>query len=117
VVREISTAVEGDTSYDTEFRVVWADGTIHALCARGKVYRDQAGHPLRDGGRVLGRTARRVAEERLQTDPPTQATNEALGRSLFVSHDLRAPLRAIGAMRASCRGPRERLDDDAPAVG
>ena len=40
-------AVRGEKEYDTEFRVVWPDGTVHWLKAYGQVIRDADGTPLR----------------------------------------------------------------------
>ncbi len=40
-------AVRGEREYDTEFRVLWPDGSIHWLKATGQVFRDANGLPLR----------------------------------------------------------------------
>ena len=44
---EIQLALRGEKEFDTEFRVVWSDGTIHTLRAYGTVWRDASGKPLR----------------------------------------------------------------------
>lgn len=43
---EIRLAIEGEKEFDTEFRVVWPDGTIRNIRALAIVQRDDAGKPL-----------------------------------------------------------------------
>jgi PAS domain S-box len=40
-------ALTGEKDYDTEFRVVWPDGSIHIDKARGEVFRNEQGEPIR----------------------------------------------------------------------
>ncbi|MFN8595170.1 MAG: PAS domain S-box protein [Anaerolineae bacterium] len=53
----------GAGEYDTEFRVVWPNGSIHWLKANGHVFRDEQGTPLRMVGVNYDITARKQAEE------------------------------------------------------
>ncbi len=46
----VSDALEGRTEYDTEFRIVWRDGTVRYIRAAGKVTRDATGKALRMTG-------------------------------------------------------------------
>jgi len=55
----------GEREYDTEFRVVWPDGTVHYLKAYGQVVRDADGRPLRMTGINFDITERKRAEEAL----------------------------------------------------
>ena len=41
VSQEISEAVQQAAEYRTEFRIVWPEGDIRTVAARGKVYHDQ----------------------------------------------------------------------------
>ncbi len=58
--------VEHGAEYNTEFRVVWPDGAVRTLAARGKVYYDEAGQPRRLTGVTWDVTERRQAEENLR---------------------------------------------------
>ncbi|MFZ1546561.1 MAG: PAS domain S-box protein, partial [Candidatus Nitrotoga sp.] len=55
----------GEREYDTEFRVIWPDGSIHHLKAYGQVMRDADGKPLRMTGVNYDITKRKQAEEAL----------------------------------------------------
>jgi two-component system, cell cycle sensor histidine kinase and response regulator CckA len=56
----------GEGEYDTEFRVVWPDGSIHHLKADGQIVRDADGKPLRMTGINFDITERKQAEIALQ---------------------------------------------------
>ena len=58
-------ARRGEREYDTEFRVVWPDGTVRHLKAYAQVVRDSDGKPLRMTGINYDITERKRAEERL----------------------------------------------------
>ena len=47
VSHEILDSIEKGAQYETEFSVIWPDGSVHVLGARGTVYRDEAGRPFR----------------------------------------------------------------------
>lgn len=55
----------GEMEYDTEFRVVWPDGSIHFLKAYAQVVRDSAGKALRMTGINYEITKRKQAEEKI----------------------------------------------------
>ncbi|MFZ2163281.1 MAG: PAS domain S-box protein [Sideroxyarcus sp.] len=59
-------AQRGEREYDTEFRVVWPDGSIHYLKAYGRFVRDAEGKPLRMTGVNFDITGRKQAEEKLR---------------------------------------------------
>jgi PAS domain S-box-containing protein len=59
-------ALRGEKEYDTEFRVVWSDGSIHFIKANGDVFRDADGKPLRMIGVNYDITDRKQAEDELK---------------------------------------------------
>lgn len=63
---QVQSALRGDDDFDTEFRVVWPDGSIHHLKANGQVQRDEAGRPVRMLGTNWDITARKDAEQALR---------------------------------------------------
>ena len=63
---EIQQALKGEKDFDTEFRVVWPDGTVHYIEAHGDVYRDASGNPIRMIGVNLDITKRKKGEEELR---------------------------------------------------
>ena len=52
--------------YDVEFRVIWPDGSVHSLSARGKVFRDDEDRPIRLTGVCWDISERKRAEEERQ---------------------------------------------------
>jgi PAS domain S-box-containing protein len=63
---EIQKALRGEREFDTEFRVVWPDGTTRIIHALASVQRDGSGKPLSMVGINWDITDRKRAEESLQ---------------------------------------------------
>ena len=53
-------------NFDMECRILWADESIHWISAKGRVYRNPKGDPVRMMGTVLDITEHKRAEEALQ---------------------------------------------------
>lgn len=64
VTQEVTRSVEDDAPYDTEYKVVWPNGSLHVLGSRAKVYRDAGGRPLRMTGVCWDITERKRLEDR-----------------------------------------------------
>ncbi len=64
----------GEREYDTEFRVVWPDGSIHYLKAYGQIVRDSDGKPSRMTGINYEVT------ERVETEKELRKLNDELER-------------------------------------
>ena len=60
---EIADAMARLTIFETEFRVVWPDGTVRWLLPKGKIVRDEEKRPIRAAGVAMDITARHQAEE------------------------------------------------------
>ena len=64
--REIKMAIAGEKEFDTEFRVVWPDDTVHYLRAIAIVQRDESGKPLNLVGTNWDITEQKQAEQALR---------------------------------------------------
>ncbi len=63
--RAFEKAFESD-NFDMECRILWADTSIHWISAKGRVYRNPTGDPVRMMGTVLDITQHKRADEALQ---------------------------------------------------
>jgi PAS domain S-box-containing protein len=71
-------AVEGLLDWESEFRVVWPDESVHWIVARGRVYQSEAGRATRMLGVVMDITERKRVEDALrETQAALQFTLEA----------------------------------------
>jgi PAS domain S-box-containing protein len=80
-----------------EYRAVWPDGSVRWIQARGKVFFDEAGQPLRYTGINIDVTERKQMEDSLRRQ--TEALWEADRRKdeflAILAHELRNPLAPI----------------------
>ncbi|MEI6577489.1 MAG: PAS domain S-box protein [Bacteroidota bacterium] len=63
---EIEMALKGEKEFDTEFRVVWPNGTVRNIRAMSIVQHDESGRPLRMIGTNWDITEQKMAEETLR---------------------------------------------------
>ncbi|MEI7615823.1 MAG: PAS domain-containing protein, partial [Actinomycetota bacterium] len=62
---EIQMAISGEKEFDTEFRIIWPDGTIRHISARALVRRDDAGKPVEMMGTNYDSTDQKKREEEI----------------------------------------------------
>jgi PAS domain S-box-containing protein len=90
---EIQMAISGEKDFNTEFRVLWPDGTIRHIRALAIVQRDDSGDPLRMIGTNWDITAQKHNEQTLRMSEETLRKINADKDKLFsiIAHDLRSP--------------------------
>jgi PAS domain S-box-containing protein len=62
----LAKTIEQNVLYETEYRSVWPDSSVHYINARGRLVRNDKGQPLRINGVVWDITKRKQAEEKLR---------------------------------------------------
>jgi PAS domain S-box-containing protein len=62
----VTHALQNRVPYQHEFRVIWADGSIHWIEGRGHALYDAAGNPVRMSGTVMAIDQRKQTEIKLQ---------------------------------------------------
>jgi signal transduction histidine kinase/CheY-like chemotaxis protein/HPt (histidine-containing phosphotransfer) domain-containing protein len=112
--REVMRAISGDRDFDTEFRIVWPDGSIHIIRALAMLQLDNSGRPSHLIGTNWDITAQKSAQQRLietnldleqagirANELMIQAETANVAKSAFlatISHEIRTPMNGIIGM-------------------
>ncbi len=104
-LQDVKTVIGRDEQdFKDEFRIIRTDGTIRWLASRGRIYRDAAGRVSRMAGvnyditdikeseRAMISARKKLAEKLAEL---TRVNQELSEYAYAVSHDLKAPLRAV----------------------
>ena len=92
VRRQVELAIFGREDYDLEYRALWSDGTIRWIAARGAVFRDSDGKPVRMLGVSLDISDRKITEATLRESERLLAAGRM---AAAVAHEINNPLAAI----------------------
>ncbi len=113
VRRALDQAIQGDSRYDVEYRIIGPEGQVRWVHANGQSYEGASGEAKRFSGVVADVTAARLAAEERERllDSERAARTEAERTSRMkdeflatLSHELRTPLNAILGWAQVLRG-------------
>jgi PAS domain S-box-containing protein len=63
----VNHAIQQRTSFHHEYRIIWPDGSLHWIEAKGRAFYNEAGQPVRMTGTVIDICDRKLAEAALRT--------------------------------------------------
>ncbi len=66
VLSDIAQTLEHDRDHHLEYRLLWPDGSVHWIEARGRVFRDESGQPVRMTGVCMDIDERKRTEQTLR---------------------------------------------------
>lgn len=112
--KEITRAINGERDFDSEFRIVWPDGSVHIIRAMAMLHLDHTGQPSHLIGTNWDITAQKKAEQELidsnrnleeagihANELMIQAETANVAKSAFlatISHEIRTPMNGIIGM-------------------
>jgi PAS domain S-box-containing protein len=115
----LARALRNECEYDTEFRVVWPDGTGHWLHANGQVFRDENGKPVRMVGMNYDITERKQAErerarleEQLQRSQKLETIGTLAGGIAHDFNNILTPIMGYTDMAIEHVAPADPLAED-----
>jgi|GEM_PF-850429 len=65
-IKDVQLALSGEKEYNSEFRIIWQNNSVHYINARAAIIRDTEGEPVRMLGLNWDITERKILEEELR---------------------------------------------------
>ncbi len=109
--RALRDAIDGEDEFNSEFRVVWPDGTVRWMKASAELIYDESGKPIRMIGTNQDITEKKSAAEYLESEvqertadlemAKQQAEAAVEAKSAFLatmSHEIRTPMNGVVGM-------------------
>jgi PAS domain S-box-containing protein len=59
----LANAINNNAPYESDYRAIWPDGSIHYITTRGSLFHDDEGRPVRLNGLIWDITERKLMEE------------------------------------------------------
>ena len=92
VERALRDALAGRGEYESEYRTVWPDGSLHWIASKGRGYYDRLGKPLRMTGVALDITGRKQTEDALVRSEKLASVGRM---AATMAHEINNPLEAV----------------------
>ena len=111
--------IELKVMYEPEYRVVWPDGSIHHIAARGKLLCDDNGNPQAINGIIWDITERKQAEEAtLQAHAQLRSVIDSASQVSIIATDISGVILTFnsGAERMLGYSKEEMVNKQTPAV-
>ncbi len=106
VIEQISRSTQPNINYGIDYRVIWPDGSVHWIAAKGRVHFDEQHQPTRMIGVLMDMTERvRLEQEATQRLAELAHVSRLSTMGELVSelaHELNQPLYAIANFSEAC---------------
>jgi PAS domain S-box-containing protein len=93
--QEMNEALQGDKPFETEFRIVWPDTSVHVIKAFAQIARDDQGQPIRMIGVNYDITVQTQAKVNLEEQRQLAAFDAEVSRQLGLAVHLQEMLQGI----------------------
>ncbi|MGE5658761.1 MAG: PAS domain S-box protein [Actinomycetota bacterium] len=99
VNQAVQQAIQNNSLYQVEYRVVWSDGSIHWIESRGHAFYNQAGEPIQMTGTATAIDQRKQAQgllqEKFEQQRPIVETTQRIRQSLNLKEIFQTTVKEI----------------------